>query len=242
MSNKILDDIDDIMKNAVQKHYSKQSNLSIKERYKQMSIIFGEIIKIIYEKYYEEAKKYYDERTKNDEKLEKIQKRAINEIKNCIEESECFKKLKIEYEILPASSFSGKINLIKESDIDFGIVIKKLKNNDVICFSNALGKCGYIMNDVRNVDNKKTIHWVFQKFIDGIEIEGKVRDYDGFKDIYKMHNFIDNKMKIKTKIITTYTKYLLQSYNKQTYSNFKMFLYCYAGYHGKSKKLLYPLV
>ena len=71
---------------------------------------------------------------------------------------------------------------------------------------------------------------------------GKVRDYGGFKDILKMHDFIDNKMKKKTKIITIYTKYLLQKYNKETYSNFKMFLYCYAGYHGKSKKLLYPLI
>lgn len=242
MSNEILNNIDSMMKKAIEKYYGKQSKYTVRERYRELGIIFKEIIELVYNKYYTEAEEYYEERTKNDDKLEKIQKIAIDEIKKCIEESECFKRNKTEYEIIPASSFSGKINLIKESDIDFGIVIKKMKKNDVICFSNALGKCGYTMNDIRNIDNKKTIHWVFQKFIDGVEIEGKVRDYGGFKDILKMHDFIDNKMKKKTKIITTYTKYLLQKYNKETYSNFKMFLYCYAGYHGKSKKLLYSLV
>ena len=241
MSDEILNDIDSMMKKTMQKYYSKQTDYTARKRYREMSITFKKIIKMMYDKYNEQAKKYYEERTKNDDKLEKTQKIAIDEIKKCIEESECFKKNKIEYEIIPASSFSGKINLIKESDIDFGIVIKNMKKSDVICFSNALGKCGYILNDIRNTDNKKTIHWVFQKFMDGVEIEGKVRDYGGFKDILKMHEFIDNKMKKKTKIITTYTKYLLQKYNKETYSNFKMFIYCHAGYHGKSKKLLYPL-
>jgi hypothetical protein len=57
-----------------------------------------------------------------------------------------------------------------------------------------------------------------------------------------MHQYTDKKMSKKKKILCTYAKFLLKKYAKNEYEKFKIIYYCNAGYHGKSKELLYPLL
>ena len=238
-NTKILNSLKKIINETISKNYKKSQKKTVRERYKGMSEGLKKIMNIINENWEKEAIRYYDKRTKSDERLKKIQKKAFDEIKKCIKDAECFKNIK--YVLVPASSFSAKTNLIGESDIDFGILIKNIDEDKAMCLSNALGKCNYLLTDIRNQDNKSKKHWVFQKYINNVEIEGKVRDYDGFKNILKMHTYTDKKMGKKDKMLTTYTKYILKKYARKEYENFKMIDYCNAGYHGKSNELLYKL-
>jgi hypothetical protein len=236
----MINNLQKIINKIIDKSYKKNQKMSITMRYKKMSEGFEEIMLFMDKHYQNESKEYYTKRSKQDKKLTSIQKTAFNEIKKCIDVSLCNKNIK--YELIPASSFSAKTNLINESDIDFAILVHNINEDKAICFSNALGNCKYILTDIRNPQNIKRKHWVFQKYINKVEIEGKVRDYKGFYEMLKMHQYTDNKMSKKEKILTTYTKYLLKKYAKKEYEKFKMIYYCNAGYHGKSKELLYPLL
>ena len=238
---KFISLIKKIMKKSLIDYYSKSKKLSVRKRYRGLSNSFDEIITLAKEYFNNKAIIYYKKRKKQDKKLEKIQSKAIYEINKCINDCECYKKHKINYKLIPASSFSAKTNLINESDIDFAILVKDNNWNKTVCISNALGRCGYIFNDLRNTNNEKLTHWVFQKYINNVEIEGKVRDLDGFKELLKMHNYLDKKMNENDKIIITYIKYILKKNDETAYSDFKQFYYCNAGYHGKTKQLLYPL-
>ena len=177
--------------------YKKNLKISIRNRYKKMSEGFDKIMVFMNDNYEKESNDYYLKRSKQDRKLNKIQKQAFDEIKKCLDIALCNKDIK--YELIPASSFSAKTNLINESDIDFAILVKKITDDKAICFSNALGNCNYIHTDIRNSENLKKKHWVFQKYINNIEIEGKVRDYKGFSEILKMHQYTDKKMSKKKK-------------------------------------------
>ena len=191
--------IEKLINDGLNNYYKKSNKLSIKNRYKGLSKTYNQILKIVNENYKKEAEKYYIKRSKQDKKLTVIQNKAFKEIKNCIEKMDCFKNNKIKYEIIPASSFSGKMNLIGESDIDFAILLKKFDMNSVICLSHSLGKCDYKLTEIRNKNNNNKIHWVFQKYINGVEIEGKVRDYNGFKEFLKPIAIINGiKMGINT--------------------------------------------
>ncbi len=89
---------------------------------------------------------------------------------------------------------------------------------------------------------KKLIHWVFNKYIDSVEIEVKVRDMEGFKEIKKIHEYTDKKMPRKDKVLFTYLKKLfIENKDRKNYGYIKMIYYSSAGHYGKSEKLLYPL-
>ena len=238
----IAKELKKIINDTINKNYKKSQKKTIRERYKEMSKGFDEIMNVMETHYAKEAKSYYKVRSKNDARLKKIQAKAFGEITTCIKNSDCFNIDKKGYELVPASSFSARTNIVGESDIDFGVLIKNISDDKVICFANALGKCGYILTEIRNKHSKKKKHWVFQKFIKNVEIEAKVRDYDGFKEIHKMHQFTDKKMKKRDKIFSTYAKYILKKHMKNEYEKFKMIYYCNAGYHGKSKELMYKLL
>ena len=117
---------------------------------------FNKIMKHIDENYQKEAISYYKKRSLKDKKLNEIQSEALIEIKNCLKQSLCNKN--IEYDIISASSFTAKTNLIGESDLDFLILVKKINEDKAICFGNALGNYKYILSEIRNKkDYKKNI-------------------------------------------------------------------------------------
>jgi hypothetical protein len=231
-----------IISDTIDNNYKKHQKKTIRERYKGISKGYYRILNFMEITYYDKAKQYYIKRTKGDKKLKKIQSKSLKEITKCINNPMCHTKQKINYKLIPASSFSAKTNLIGESDLDILLLVKRITDDDSICLSNALGMCDYGLSCVRNSENKDTKHWVFQKYIDKVEIECKLRSYEGFKEILKMHQYTDFGMTQKEKILATYTKYLLKKYSPKNYEKFKMIYYCNAGYHGKTKKLLYPLL
>lgn len=74
--------------------------------------------------------------------------------------------------VLPASSFSAKTNLVGESDINFNVLFDKLNISDLIKISNICGANGFEFIEIRS-SHDNGIHYVFQKFIDNVEIELK---------------------------------------------------------------------
>ena len=224
---KHITDLKRIINSTISNNYKKTLNLGARTRLKGMSLGLQEIVEYGKSHFLQEAKKYYKYRTESDKRLTKIQRKAFKHIRDCISVAPCFKN--IEYELYPLSSFSSKTNLVGESDLDFGILVKRINPDKAICFSNALGNCGYMLTDIRQPNEPKKKHWVFQKYINGVEIEGKVRDYVGFKDALKMHMHTDHKMGKMEKIISTYVKYMLKANAKKYYEKFKMIFYCGAG-------------
>lgn len=233
----IYDVIKHIIDETIDKYYTKKHKHTIKNRYKGLNEGMIKILKLTDKNYKQQAEKYYQKRTSLDKKLKKIQDNAIKEVNNCMKKT----INNIDYEILPASSFSAKTNLIHESDIDFAFLIKNMTKEPIIIAANILGLCGYKFKEIRNIENPKLIHYVFEKYIDNVEIEMKVRDKDGFTELYNIHNYLDNIMDKKTKMLITYLKHLLQK-DKVIYAKFKMIYYMHGCYHTKCKDLMYGLL
>ena len=230
------------MASSIDANYTAGEEMTPRERYKGMAHTFDEILALARSYGFEpDAKRYYAERRKGDAALERLQARAKAEIERCIGETACVGMHKLAFRVVPASSFSARTHLTGESDIDFAVLIKRIDTNKVVCASNGLGACGFVYNDLRNVESLRHVHWVFQKFVDGVELEAKVRDDDGFKEILKLHDYLDRRMDQDTRELVTYVKHLFKTHNKAGYDEFKQFYYSQAGYHGGTRELLYPL-
>ena len=183
--------------------HSNKTKYTTKERLEGISDGYNRIIAIAKEHFKIDAEFYFDERKKSDKKIAKVQKKVVKKIKKCFEG--------LEYDIIPASSFSAKVNVIGESDIDFMVRIKDMYTNiisnnldDIIKFSNRLGKCGYVFHEIKSKEDPTATYYVFQKIVDGIEIEIKIRDFDGATFVAKLHDYTDNKLDKESKIYTTY--------------------------------------
>ena len=232
--------ITDEIESTIRNNYNRKNKKTIRQRYKGMSKGFDKLIRHIKDNFEKEAKDYYKIRSKQDPRLTKIQSIAIKQLRNEIKYDDCLKNIK--FSIIPISSFSAKTNLIGESDLDIGILVSNINEDKAVCISNILGRIKYILSDIRNKNSPSKKHWVFQKYINNVEIECKLRDKEGFNEILKMHEYTDKKMSRSDKIYTTYAKYLLKKYSRKHYEQFKMIYYCNAGYHGGTKELMYLLV
>ena len=136
---------------------------------------------------------------------------------------ELYKKYK-DVDVVLMSSFGAKMHLQKcESDIDFGIVVHKLDDYKMDCYSHILLENGFIYTDRV---------FTFEK--DGIHIEAKIRDNNESEDIIILHWFLDNYLDVNIKNILTYTKELAIE-NKQSYDGLKYLIYC--GYMSYVKQL-----
>lgn len=230
------------MQECLRQSYQKSQSLTPHERYRLITRVFRSIINQSETLYYAKAQEYFKKRQESDAKLTGIQTLALDQMESCFRQSKCVKKFRIDLRVIPASSFSAGTHLVGESDIDFIILVDKLDRQKAICVANALGRCSFSYQEARNITQESLLHWVFEKYIDGVEIEGKVRDYDGFREMLKMHAFLDTQMSEKVRILVTYLKHLYKTHNREAYDLFKMFYYCYGGYYGGTKALLYPLL
>ena len=201
----------DDMKQIINNNYKKSQNFSVKQRLQNISDGFITIIDVIRNTWQSEADEFYKERAKKDKQLADIQSTALKEIAKGLDTYKCDFTGEIIYELALASSFSARMNLPGESDIDLRILIKNCTTDALICISNVLGKCDYTMTDIRNKMDPNITHWVYNKYIDEVEIEIKVGDLDGYAEIRKIHTFNDNNMDMKTKILATYGKYLFKN-------------------------------
>jgi hypothetical protein len=213
-------------------YHSKKLKLSEKERLLGIKKEFNKILSNVSKLEKTNIKKYIEKRNKQNKKLEKIQ----------LSTKKFIEKLLPDAIVLPASSFSAKTNLVGESDIDFNVLFDKLNINDLIKISNICGANGFEFTEIRSIHDKG-IHYVFQKFIDNVEIELKVREKEYYMKIHnKMHNYLDNIMSTENKNTITWIKHNLKKISKKTYSDFKAIYYEQALANAKVYKLLYPLL
>jgi hypothetical protein len=170
---------------------------------------FNEYIIPLLETHKDEAEKYYQEREEYSNKTvdpvnEKV-KIIIKDIK------EDYKQLHNE-EITStvASSYSAKMNLIGESDIDYFLLFEPITIEKVIQISQLLNKYNFKFEKIGNKTDSKNMYYIYNQFIDGIEVEIKVRDLNNSAAVVGLHDYLDNKLDQHLKILMTYAKYQLK--------------------------------
>jgi hypothetical protein len=232
-----MEEIVELINYTYDKYHSKKIKLTVSKRLKGIANSYNQLIKIAKKNYNLDANKYYNTRLKSDKKLLQVQTKALQEINRCLKNILC------EYHIMPASSFSAQTHLIGDSDIDFMVRIKNISINDIVKITNYLGNYGYIFKKIGTPDDDTLRYFIHSKIIDNIEIEVKIRDYDGANFIAKLHNYLDNKLTKEQQIYTTYIKYLMKNNNyNDEYWKFKLIYNEYGLYKIKSSSLIMPLV
>lgn len=192
-------------------YHSKESNLTIKQR---LEGIHKEFQKVLNDNAGNiKAIEYTQRRKELDINLEQIQhaikKEAIELLNN---ES-----------IYPVSSFTARTNLIGESDLDFAVLVDKLSEEVIKKYTKLFESNGYTFTEIRHA---KTIgiHYVFQKFVYGVEIEMKLREKEYFQTIiHPIHQYIDESVSKEDKETITWIKYNLKG--TTGYSAFKVLYY-----------------
>lgn len=139
-----------------------------------------------------------------------------------------------EVEVRLMSSVGARLNVIGESDIDFGICVQDLncENGDLEeekykFIGEKLKTLGFVHSHDFNVTNPSNRYFSFTKIVNCVEIEAKVRDYKTTKVFIKLHEKLDNDLSEEQIVLCTYAKFLLShdKGNKQAYKNFKKILY-----------------
>ena len=129
------------------------------------------------------------------------------------------------------SSIGAKLNLIDESDIDFGICINNLNDEfgkldmDIFRYvEHKLVELGYVNTHNFNVNNPDNRYYSYEQVIDGVEVELKIRDYETSKNILRLHHELDNSLNDEQITLFTYAKFMFVK-DKQIYKYFKKILY-----------------
>lgn len=139
-------------------------------------------------------------------------------------------------QVKPMSSLCAKMNLLKESDIDFGILITDLNDSNGKVntklynqITEILTNNKFVFSHIFNPTIDDNRYFSFVKFIDGIEIEAKVRDYQTTLHVLELHNWLDTQLSEDDITLFTYIKYLLKIYDSENntiyYKKFKKVLY-----------------
>jgi hypothetical protein len=193
--------------------------------------IFNEKVVSFLEEYTDRANEYYKQREEYSNKnVDPVNEKVKVIIKNI--KSEYLKLFNEELTYSVASSYSAKMNLIGESDIDYFILFKPLTTDKLIKISQLLEKYNFKFQKIRNSDKVDIVYYVYDQVIDGIEVEVKVRDLMYSRSVIALHNYIDNKLDKDLKILLTYAKYQLKLKSKEDksfkgYDLFKTIFYNY---------------
>ena len=193
--------------------------------------IFNEKVVSFLEEYTDRANEYYKQREEYSNKnVDPVNEKVKVIIKNI--KSEYLKLFNEELTYSVASSYSAKMNLIGESDIDYFILFKPLTTDKLIKISQLLEKYNFKFQKIRNSDKVDIVYYVYDQVIDGIEVEVKVRDLMYSRSVVALHNYIDNKLDHNLKVLLTYAKYQLKLKSKEDksfkgYDMFKTIFYNY---------------
>jgi hypothetical protein len=193
--------------------------------------IFNEKVVSFLEEYTVRANEYYKQREEYSNKnVDPVNEKVKVIIKNI--KGEYLKLFNEELTYSVASSYSAKMNLIGESDIDYFILFKPLTTEKLIKISQLLEKYNFKFQKVRNIDKIDNVYYVYDQVIDGIEVEVKVRDLMYSRSVVALHNYIDNKLDHNLKVLLTYAKYQLKLKSKEDksfkgYDMFKTIFYNY---------------
>jgi len=176
---------------------------------------------------YKQAKKYVLLRDENNKHLLHLLKSIDTQLKQLFIN---FKGVTI----LPMSSICAKMNMISESDIDFGLMIQDMSKNNLIKIACILEDNGFKYNKTFVGSVKTNLYHSFCKYDKNhnVEIEIKVRDYESSKIIIDMHMWLDTNFSDDERTMITYAKYLLKQHDKSFNT----------AYYGKFKKILYESV
>jgi len=216
--------------------HSKKLHLTPKSRLDMIRLFFTDVVMRIHNHDQNEIATYVTERNEENIRLHTIEKTIKAEIE----------KMLGTHEVYSASSFSANTNLLGESDLDFNIPFNAL-DEKLVGLSNKCGLHGYTFVEVRSEDNPG-IHYVFQKIVDGVEIEVKLRHKPFYMEVHhKMHDYLDHHMSQHDKDTITWIKHKLNQLSKQNsskkkaYKLFKAMYYEQALSYAHVYKMLYPL-
>lgn len=138
---------------------------------------------------------------------------------------QCLKILMLDIQfdnnVIIMSSYQARLNLINDFDIDIGILVKNLDNSKFSVLYHYLENNGYKFIKTINPTSIKNCYHSFQKNINNIEVEVKVRDMDYCKIIVDLHNYLDNNLSEEERSLFTYAKYKLK--NLEDISGYKCF-------------------
>lgn len=207
------------------------NNPNVNEELTILSNKFENKIITLLEKYSEPAKEYYQKREEFSNKIvDPVNEKVKAILLGVKKEYEIKFNDSFDYQV--ASSYSAKMNLIGESDIDYFILFKPLTDERSIKISQILTKYGFEFEKTMNPNMKHNTYYVFSNVIDNVEVEFKVRDYYYTKNVIRLHDYIDNKLDQNLKVLLTFAKYQLKLKSKEDktfkgYNMFKTILYNY---------------
>ena len=214
--------------------------VQIREKYEQiLNLVWAHDLVLV-------AQEYFEKRfAEIDPGLRKINDLAYYEIQTLMTLVQEREPVKVVWDCIPASSFTAGTNLIPEvdgekeikSDLDFNILVKGFANYQdrqmlmlIEKVTEVLRTNGWQFVEIRTQGSDNE-HYVFNKYIDGVEIEFKLRDKDAFDRTFgPVHKYLDDQMGVEKKMYITFIKYQLASNQntKQTYTQFKKLYYEYA--------------
>lgn len=133
------------------------------------------------------------------------------------------------------SSFNAKLNLIDESDIDIGMLVKNLDKDKLLNIHKQLSEYGFKYTITCN-PHRPDVYHCYVIVIDNVTIELKVRDIDGVSFILKIHDRLNN-FTSKERSLLTYAKFILKD-DKKSYDQLKRVIYAYASFSVEDAYLL----
>lgn len=154
------------------------------------------------ESFYGPAFSYQQLRDEYNIKVDYTANQALKELKNHVDP---------ETHLVITSSFKSGLNLIDESDIDISLMIHELDECKLSNVSQILVKLGYEPKDIVNPNEPRSLYHPFVKYLDGIEIEVKVRDLKTSYLLIQLHEYLDKHISLKEKILLTYAKLKLKN-------------------------------
>jgi hypothetical protein len=152
-----------------------------------------------------EAYLYAKVRDKSNVWVEDVSLIAINELE---------KQFGGSVEFIITSSFKSGLNLIDESDIDISAAVNNLDDHKLNVISQQLIELGYKYTHIVNANEPRSLYYAFSKWVNGIEIEVKVRDRKNSSALMKLHKYLDYHITEREKALLTYGKLKLKILSK----------------------------
>lgn len=163
---------------------------------------------------YNEISHYYAQCEEHNAKIMSIAQTEYARLQQHLDNPRCT--------VIPMSSLYAGTSVIGVSDVDFGIVIKNMTDQDVEIASSLIVPLGYTFT------KKIYDYHCFTQTIDGIEFELKVRDYDTSLHVIKLHHYLDNHMCLTQKKQYTFIKHELSDSDPLGYDFIKFIFYNHA--------------
>jgi hypothetical protein len=179
----------------------------------------GKILEYLEKNFEAEAKKYILKRDNENKKIKKQVENTIKFFEKNINEKTT--GIKCVYKLM--SSYQAGLNLLKESDIDVGCLVSDLDDIKLFKLTLEFMKYGFVPTTIYvNKHDEKNKYFSFEKDIDGISFEIKVRDAKDSATIVKLDEMVEKKLSHRQKCYYTYAKYITR--NTDGYKYMKLFI------------------